>query len=729
MMESISREGPQDGRKKVVILGGGLGSLTTALALTELSDWRERFESITVYQMGWRLGGKGASGRNREKNDRIEEHGLHVWMGWYENAFRYIQRIYEELGRPVSAPLATWDEAFKRHNFIAVGEEVGGEWKNWPLEFPSDDDVPGTGGEFPSLWSYVELTLGGLFDLLKGSSLVAPKPSHRRDRHDLSPIGWLEYGFKRVMIALRRVLDLLRVGEEFILISAGEKLLKKAHRRAGEAARADAAGPHAERLHDLVEAFRKWLRHRIEHEIEAHDEARRLFYILDTGMACITGILAEGISDEAHALDTLDRYDFREFLSMHGVADDTVQSSLIRAFYDLLFAYRNGDPNDQLVGAGVAIRFIFRMCLTFKGAIFWKMQAGMGDTIFGPMYKVLKRRGVRFKLFHRIKNVGLSTDRRSVERILVGRQVTIAEGDYRPLFDVKGLPCWPSEPLYDQIVEGEALKAQSIDLESFWTPWDDIETFTLEKGRDFDVVVFGISLASIPFVAPELVAARTAWKEAVERVETVRTQAVQVWMKPDLDGLGWTLPGAVADAYAEPLDTWADMSHLLPRETWSDGVVPGNVTYFCAPMVGGIPPLDDADAPRSEWRKVRAAAADWFGKNTSVMWPKACDDDGSLDWEMLVDREDRQGEARLDAQFFRANIDPCERYVLSVPGSTGHRLRADASGFDNLVVTGDWTYTGINAGCVEATVISGMLASNALCGHPRIADVIGFSNP
>ena len=44
--------------KKIAILGGGLGSLSTAFALTNESNWKERYE-ITIYQIGWRLGGKG----------------------------------------------------------------------------------------------------------------------------------------------------------------------------------------------------------------------------------------------------------------------------------------------------------------------------------------------------------------------------------------------------------------------------------------------------------------------------------------------------------------------------------------------------------------------------------------------------------------------------------------------------------------------------------------------
>jgi uncharacterized protein with NAD-binding domain and iron-sulfur cluster len=73
--------------RRIAILGGGVASLSTALELTSVPDWQTRYD-ITVYQMGWRLGGKGASSRNPAAGGRIEEHGLHVWFGCYDNAFR-----------------------------------------------------------------------------------------------------------------------------------------------------------------------------------------------------------------------------------------------------------------------------------------------------------------------------------------------------------------------------------------------------------------------------------------------------------------------------------------------------------------------------------------------------------------------------------------------------------------------------------------------------------------
>jgi uncharacterized protein with NAD-binding domain and iron-sulfur cluster len=76
------------------------------------------------------------------------------------------------------------------------------------------------------------------------------------------------------------------------------------------------------------------------------------------------------------------------------------------------------------------------------------------------------------------------------------------------------------------------------------------------------------------------------------------------------------------------------------------------------------------------------------------------------------------GEERFEYQFFRANVDPDQRYVLTLPGTNQYRLRSDQSGFANLYLAGDWTRTPFNAGCVEAAVISGLMASRAICGRP-----------
>ena len=61
-------------KQKISIIGGGIGGLTAAYELTD-PKLKNKYD-ITLYQMGWRLGGKCATGRNQARNMRIEELSL-----------------------------------------------------------------------------------------------------------------------------------------------------------------------------------------------------------------------------------------------------------------------------------------------------------------------------------------------------------------------------------------------------------------------------------------------------------------------------------------------------------------------------------------------------------------------------------------------------------------------------------------------------------------------------
>lgn len=92
-------------RTRIAVLGGGPAGLSAAFHLTDPQlhpDWQDRWE-ITVYQMGWRVGGKGASGRRGtpvpregapgwqlEADARIEEHGIHLFGNMYVNSMRML---------------------------------------------------------------------------------------------------------------------------------------------------------------------------------------------------------------------------------------------------------------------------------------------------------------------------------------------------------------------------------------------------------------------------------------------------------------------------------------------------------------------------------------------------------------------------------------------------------------------------------------------------------------
>src|SRR5262249_36618289 len=156
----------------------------------------------------------------------------------------------------------------------------------------------------------------------------------------------------------------------------------------------------------------------------------------------------------------------------------------------------------------------------YKGAMYYKMTAGMGDIVFAPLYLVLKNRGVKFEFFHKVESLGLSADKSRVDRVIVNRQVHLKNGAYHPLIEGGGLECWPAEPLWDQIENADALR--DIDLESYYSGYEGVEKRTLREGQDFDQVLFAIPIGAVPFLCAELVEHSPRWKRMVENVKSIQ---------------------------------------------------------------------------------------------------------------------------------------------------------------------------------------------------------------
>lgn len=102
-----------------------------------------------------------------------------------------------------------------------------------------------------------------------------------------------------------------------------------------------------------------------------------------------------------------------------------------------------------------------------------------------------------------------------------------------------------------------------------------------------------------------------------------------------------------------------------------------------------------------------------------------------FDWNLLVDPEERQGEARLEAQYWRSNCDPAERCTVALPGATKYRMKADGTGYSNLFIAGDWMNNGLYVACMEGAVQGGILAARALSGvrFPLIGEEMGWDGP
>ncbi len=687
-------------KKKVAIIGGGVGAITAAYAITQQPNWQEDYD-VTLYQLGWRLGGKGASGRNMKHAGRIEEHGLHIWAGFYENGFRLMRDCYDQLNatglRSPDAPLGTLDKAFTGLNRFLLAEEIEKdgvkEVHPWFLEFPPNDEIPGTGGVLPTPFAYFQMATEALIGFIEKilEELEKDVP------HTLPPR--FEGPLKARGVALKNRSPLHHLRDY------AKELPKNAF---------DHTDSQTQTLGGIADHAQQWFDDQAFPEGVLSDEARRAKYLISLSLAFFRGTLDSGLF--RHGFDAIDDWEISQWLLNYGASPEAVYSAVFRGCYDYVFGYPGGNTDERSVGAGTAIRGLLRLAFTYKGSLFFKMMAGMGDTIFGPYYEILKHRGVKFKFFNAATHLALDDTKTYIDRIDIVEQAKVKSGDYDPFVVVKDLNCWPSEPLWDQLVDGTKLEKSGVDFEcEKEAPTG--KAYSLKRGTDFDEVILGASLGSLPYMAKELIAASNRWKMMTEKVGTVATHAAQFWLNQTASEMGWNdlvakhnigdIPAdlkTVITSFVEPLDTWADMSDLIGREDWQDPG-PKSIAYFCSPA------KDAGTEPGTFEDRV----LDWANNDLTRMWPGALKN-GKFDTSLLVAEGAKTGPAKFKAQYFRENFYGSERYVLSVPGSVKYRLPADGTGFENLFIAGDWTRCGINAGCVEAATISGLSAARGLTG-------------
>ena len=703
--------------QKIAVLGGGIGSLSAALELTNDPNWQANYD-ITVYQMGWRCGGKGASGRNREVSDRIQEHGIHLWMGFYENAFHLIRHAYAEAQAKNLMPTSPFTDvrkAFSPMRYTPMMEQVGNEWKIWALEWPGSDEFPGEDATFehklltPTPWDFVKQLIGFVLGHLE---------SHKHQHPILVEL--FEAGLANITADMGSLAALPG--------PAGTQ----PHPTLLHRAATFASTLHTDVFHhqaDDHQSLLGWLKQFLDkllglvmHLLERDDELRRFVIIADTAISAVIGILEDDLLRRGFL--AIEGEDFIDWLTRHGCRH--AKSAITLGFYDACFGYRHGEKDQLRMGAGSVLYGGLRLMFTYKGALMWWMNAGMGETIFSPIYLVLKSRGVKFEFFHKVTNLGVSADKQTVDRIEIDVQAT-TKGDYDPLFlGVDGIPVWPTGPLWEQVVEADEIrKCTNDNLESWWTDWKGVGSKTLQRGVDFDLVILGISLGAHKYICRELVEADASggWLNMLTRCETVRTQGLQLWLNQDLAAAGWPHARGILSGWVEPFDTWSDMSPLIPRERWTPADNVQQIAYFC----NAIPdtptaPFSDPNFPQVEWARVKENARNFLDANAGAIWPNVRDpkDPKKFNDQMLVNcfRDSDPKLGNFDTQFFRVNIDPSELYVLSLPGTAQYRLEAGKSGFANLYLAGDWTLTDLNVGCIEATVISARMCSQAICGKP-----------
>ncbi|MFN3493150.1 MAG: NAD(P)-binding protein [Hydrogenophaga sp.] len=712
-------------KPKIAILGGGMGALSTAWHLVKDGDWQDRFESITVYQMGWRLGGKCATGRG--PCDRVEEHGIHLFGGGYYNTLLMMRAVYRDLHGPAG------DQQFKEnfeHQFTSVsvtdGEKSAVRLPPSPLTLDNLQTIT-------SLSNWIADALANLKSYLRDSG---PTPGMFTVlRHGDSIVRKLGGALGHPPLHIESVLQSV-------------DLLTRQLRDDPESAKATLAvlrssvgpEPRDPRLTPMNTDQPHWGTLTVE-EQSIGTALLRWFRTANFIAAFASGCLEQILSPDT-TLQTRDNEDYAAWLQRHGAWDSTIELGIVQAPIRILYQYRNGDASHarhRSMGAGAYLHWSIRT-FAYVSSPFWFFEKGTGESVVAPVFECLKRRGVRFEFFRKVENLELSADRQRIQTITLRQQATTTptHTPYDPLVNGN----WPAKPRHEALHEGALIKELPDDeLESYWSRFGEARVQSLTLGVDFDAVVLGISLGAIPLVCQDLLAHSQAWRDMVTHIGTVETQSLQMWMDRSShalkinEGLNPVIEDddtGLGAGLAVPFDGFSDFTSLIPHEGWPRDHKPRSLWYFSDVMKTppGAPDLTDPDYPGTRKMQVvenaKAFLENELGKLLSAFSPAR----GGFDYQRLMvplAAPNISDADRLAQQWIRANVQPSDRYVQALTGTTRHRLHAGRSAdFDNLYLAGDWTFNGLNVGCVEATVMSGMLAANDLMERKLDGGVIGY---
>ncbi|SEB16056.1 FAD-dependent oxidoreductase [Variovorax sp. YR216] len=760
---------------KVFIVGGGMAGLAAAWQLQKRNESLKRKHekgrcldqggyAIQVFEASWRLGGKGASGR--DAFGRIHEHGLHVWLGFYENAFRMMRDCYAqaktlemgpEANRGSTLPHASIDEAFIPEQHIGIASKNrAGRFEAWTGYLPPMEGLPGTRtkpGENPfTLAAYLARAMALTRALIV--SLIAeparePRPGEPRPdgqqgideavelNLDADPLSSPSATLERLTNSLRNA---VLVASAMLLqgVTIMEVWLREF----------DTGQQWNSRVLDFMDALAAALRRRLSEITSIDEHVRRKTEIIDLVITVSVGLYRDRVLFNKQGLDSINGIDCREWLLNHGATRTSVDSPFITGLYDLAFCYEDGDRSRPALAAGQALRGVLRMFFTYRGSLFWRMGSGMGDAVFAPLYRVLLRGGVRFHMKHVLSEVEFCEDLKpgSADNRVVGlrfKYPVAAGGD--PLFpesrdalDPTG--CWP---------EDDPVPPDAQEAELCCGP------------DDFDAVVFAMGVDDFVAVCsrePQNPRARMLfktlpeWARMRDAVKTVGTRAAQVWLNTDASTFGWAREPAILSGLDPPFETWADMTHTLAAEfAWRERMGMGSppatdrlVHYFC-----GVLPEEQIRAAERDALGTPAAPGQANADKTQQQVETALNqrlqkdlyatlDDGMRAFWPQLARPSAEGLQQYlavgptgvaQAPFVQANFHGSQRFTLSLPGSLEKRISPLDYSVVNMTIAGEWTACGFEESCVEAAVMSGMLAAHAICGFPKLNDIVGYDHP
>ena len=348
---------------RVAIVGGGCAGLAAAWHLSRQSGYE-----VHVYETSWRLGGKGASVRDQQ--GRIRDHGLHIWLGFYENAFRMMRECYAEVGTNGWGPQgktredklahASFEDAFFPEPHIGVaGKNSSGDWVVWsghlpPAKgLPGDDLVPET-NPF-TLASYLLRCISLLKTLMlsvigppEADMPGRPRPEQRSTLDEKIDLDFSYDPIKSPELLIQWIARRVREGTLTVAaavlqaVTIAETMLQDLNHSP------QVVGSALNLLQALAGQARKELR-----DFVSIDETQRWkTEIIDIVMTIAVGLYRDRVLFERKGLDAINDLDYREWLLKHGATKTAVDSRFITGIYDLVFAYEAGDRKRPRLAAG-----------------------------------------------------------------------------------------------------------------------------------------------------------------------------------------------------------------------------------------------------------------------------------------------------------------------------------------------------------------------------------------
>ena len=462
---------PPDDKRRVVriaIVGGGCAGMTAAweLCKNNLRDDAEEVYDVTVYEASSMLGGKGSS--YRDKQGRIHEHGLHIWLGFYENAFAMMREAYAEaraLGMGPEAevgkclPFAAFEDAFSPESRVGVANKTPeNEWEAWTGYLPPTEGLPGD----PIDAKTNPFTLAGYLSRCVALSLAlmnsvigpagrrpgAPRPDDRSASDEASDLDFVDDAGTSPELLIEKMASWLEKGS---LVTAagilqGAMLVETWLREFSPLPQFDST------VLKYLEVLATQIRKRLRKFVAAEPVLRRKTEIIDLIMTIVVGLYRDRVLfDQERGLDAIDDIDCKAWLMKHGALKASVESPFVTGLYDLAFCYRNGDREQPALAAGQALRGALRMFFSYRGSIFWRLRAGMGETVFSPLYRVLSskerkfegrdasnRFPVKFRFMHRLEKIEF--DKPGASGARVSKLVFGVDGDLDDPLDHFG--CW-----------------------------------------------------------------------------------------------------------------------------------------------------------------------------------------------------------------------------------------------------------------------------------------------